>query len=308
MCLVCAFPLALPRSAAPGERSRVFPLVAPALVGPDGRGMGGTLTWTGVAGFVLDIAGARIAFDPFVTRPGLFATLAKAARPDPAAVARHFADLDAVFVGHTHFDHAMDLPAVAVASPRATIHGSATTAETCRRLGVDPARLVAVRDAERFRVGPFTVEAVRIEHGVVPIVRHLDRLDLPAEGVPRTPFRWPRGEVFAWRVEALGRTLYVQGSAGLADLPLARQGPVDVLIACLAARAGTPRYLERLGERLRPSFLLPCHHDDFFRPLSEAPRPIATLDWPGFLAEAEALGRAHGTQVALPPRLVPMSV
>ena len=194
-------------------------------------------------------------------------------------------------------------PAVARVSPRARIHGSATTTETCRRLGVDPTRLVTVRDAERYRVGPFTVEAIRIEHGIVPLVRFVDRLDLPAEGVPRTPFRWPRGEVFAWRVEVAGRSFHVQGSAGLAALPLARQGPLDVLIACLAARAGTPRYLERLGERLRPKLLLPCHHDDFFRPLADGPRPIATLDWSGFLADAERLAASYGTTLVRPALL-----
>ena len=307
MCLACAFAVVPPRPA-PSDGDAIFPTEAVPLPWPDGRAIGGTLTWTGVAGFVLEVDGTRIAFDPFVSRPTLFATLFRRAHSDEAAVARHFGALDAVFVGHTHFDHAMDLPSVARVSPRARIHGGATTTETCRRLGVDPTRLVTVRDAERYRVGPFTVEAIRIEHGVVPVVRFVDRLDLPPVGVPRTPFRWPRGDVFAWRVEVAGRSFHVQGSAGLAALPLARQSPADVLIACLAARAGTPRYLERLGERLRPKVLLPCHHDDFFRPLADGPRPIATLDWPGFLADADRLAASHGTTLVRPALLRPTPI
>jgi L-ascorbate metabolism protein UlaG (beta-lactamase superfamily) len=136
----------------------------------------------------------------------------------------------------------------------------------------------------------------------VPWVGLVDRAGLTERGVPRTPFRYPRGEVLAWRVEARGRTFFFQGSAGIDDRALLRQGPVDLLAACLAARRGTPRYLERLGERLRPGVLVPSHHDDFFRPLAVPPTPVATLRWPAFLREAEALRAAHGTLVHLPAR------
>jgi L-ascorbate metabolism protein UlaG (beta-lactamase superfamily) len=286
--------------------SSIFPIGGEPFPGPDGKAIGATVTWTGVAGFVLEAGGTRIAFDPFVTRPGLGDTLFRRARPDAGLVTRAFSGLDAVFVGHAHFDHAMDLPAVAVASPGAPIHGSRTLVDLCERLDVSRERLVPVVDAWVTTVGPFRVAAVRIEHGVVPVARWFDRVDLPPDGRPPcTPFRYPRGECFAWRVEVGGRAIHVQGSAGLDDFALARQRPCDVLIACLAARRGTPRYLARLAARLRPSVLVPCHHDDFFRPLSEPPRPIATLRWRDFLAEAAAVGRDHGTVVWLPPRGVP---
>ena len=132
--------------------------------------------------------------------------------------------------------------------------------------------------------------------------------DLPREGVPRTPFRWPRGEVFAWRVTVGGRAIHVQGSAGINEAALSREAPADVLIACLAARKGTPRYLERLGDRLTPRVLVPCHHDDFFLPLSAPAQPVPTLRWAAFREEAAALSRAHGTAVWLPPRGVAVAV
>ena len=94
----------------------------------------------------------------------------------------------------------------------------------------------------------------------------------------------------------------MQGSAGLLDGPLGRQEPVDVLVACLAARAGTPGYLERLGARLRPRVLVPCHHDDFFRPLGAAPAPIRTLRWSSFRVEARTLEAAYGTRLWRPTR------
>lgn len=265
-----------------------------------------SVTWTGVAGFVFEAAGVRIALDPFVSRPGLFATLFRRARPDRAAVERRFAPLDAVFVGHTHFDHALDLEAIAALFPACRIHGGATAVELGRRRGIASARLMEIVDGQPITVGPFRVEPIRSAHGLVPLVRFVDRIDLPAEGAPSTPFRWPRGEVFAYRVEAFGRTFHVQGSAGIVDEPLARQSPADVLIACLAARRGTPRYLDRLADRLKPRVLIPCHHDDFFRPLDEPARPIATLRWSDFLEEARAVEAAHATALVLPSRFVPI--
>jgi L-ascorbate metabolism protein UlaG (beta-lactamase superfamily) len=267
-----------------------------------GDALGVTATWTGVAGLVLERAGTRIAFDPLATRPGLWATLFRRPRSDADLVRRTFGALDAVFVGHAHYDHALDVPALARASPAARLVGGGVALDLARRLGVAPERLAEARDGARFVVGPFTVEAVASEHGAVPLLRHVDRLRLPPTGVPATPFRYPRGEVFAWRVEAGGGAIHVHGSAGIDDHALARQGPADVLVACLAARGGTPRYFERLGERLRPRVLVPCHHDDFFRPLAEPPRPLRGIRWSAFLDEAAGLARAHGTRLWVPPR------
>jgi L-ascorbate metabolism protein UlaG (beta-lactamase superfamily) len=278
----------------PGERGPLPP--------PERGPLGGTLRWTGVAGLRLEVDGHGVAFDPFVSRPGLFRTLFRRARPDAGLVQERFSDLDAVFFGHTHYDHAMDLPAVAAASPRATLYGGRDTVELATRLGIPARRLVVVGDGDRVTVGPLVVEAIRSEHGLVPWIRHVDRTAMPRKGVPRTPFRYPRGDVFAWRVEVRDLALHVQGSAGIDDEALARQSPVHALFACLAARKGTSRYLERLGERLRPRILVPLHHDDFFRPLSEPPRPVATLDWPGFLREARALEDAWGTRLFCPAR------
>ncbi len=302
MCLVCLLGFAGTEHAA---QTPPFPPAPEPFPLAGAAALGLTVTWTGVAGFVLEQGGTRIAFDPFASRPGLAATLFRKPRSDAAAVARHFGGLAAAFVGHAHHDHAMDLPALATASPEARLVGGPTVLELCRRQGVAGARLETAEDGARFSVGPFTVEAVGAEHGVVPLVRFVDRATLGEHGLPGTPFRYPRGEVFAWRVEVAGHSVFLQGSAGLRDASLLRQGPADVLVACLAARAGTPRYLERLGERLRPKVLVPCHHDDFFRPLHEAPRPIATLRWAAFLEEAARLQQAHGTRLWRPVRLAP---
>jgi L-ascorbate metabolism protein UlaG (beta-lactamase superfamily) len=296
MCLTCVLPLMVSGPAP------VFPTTAPEPGWLGKAPLGGSITWTGCAGFVLEVAGERICFDPYASNPGLRDTLFRPARPDHALVERTFGQVSGIFVGHTHFDHAMDVAPLAKANPGCVVHGSSTTTEICRRQGVPDDQLHPVEDGEQVTIGPFTVEAIASRHGTVPFASRIDVIELRGEGMPKTVFRWPRGKVFAYRVEVGGLSLHLQTSAGIEDAPLARQQPVDVLIACLAARQGTEGYFRRLGERLRPKVIIPCHHDNFFRPLSEPPRPVARLDWPGFLDDVAQLTDAHGTRLVQLPR------
>ena len=141
MCIACALAPAL--SAESTLPTSPGPLELPS--GP----IGGSLAWTGVAGAVLELDGVRLAFDPFVSRPPLLEVLFAAPLVDGALVARHFGGVEAVVGGPTHYDHAMYLPAVVAASPRKRIHGSATTFDLARRLGIHDANLVYVQDGGR---------------------------------------------------------------------------------------------------------------------------------------------------------------
>lgn len=299
MCLTCLTPAMMTSAVAEPD---VFTTNAPAPGWAGGETLGGRITWTGCAGFVFEFEGTRICFDPYASNPGLLELLLRPARPDTELVERTFDAVSAVFVGHSHFDHAMDVAPLAKANSGCVVHGSDTTVELCRRQGVAEEQLQEVGDGSRVTIGPFTVEAIASAHGVVPIASRIDVIELHGDGLPRTAFRWPRGAVFAYRVEVAGRSFHLQTSAGIVDEPLERQAPADALIACLAARQGTPRYFERLGATLRPKVLVPCHHDNFTRPLSAAPRPVPQLDWPGFLGDVDSLREKYGTELVRLPR------
>ena len=86
------------------------------------------LTWLGTAGFRLAYQGTVIWIDPYVTRLSLPELLRrKVVPPSREAVARWIDRADAVLVGHTHFDHALDVPAIAKQTGCA-VYGSTTTA------------------------------------------------------------------------------------------------------------------------------------------------------------------------------------
>ncbi|MCA9693984.1 MAG: MBL fold metallo-hydrolase, partial [Myxococcales bacterium] len=73
-----------------------------------------TLQWLGTSGFLLEHQGYALLIDPYASRVPLSAALSGAVvQPDRARIDRHLPRADAILIGHTHFDHAMDAPIVA---------------------------------------------------------------------------------------------------------------------------------------------------------------------------------------------------
>ena len=84
---------------------------------PVGLPAGLEISWLGVSGYCLTYEGVSMFIDPYVSRVPLRAlVLRRKALPDPAmidAYAQAPGRVEAMLVGHTHFDHAVDAPALA---------------------------------------------------------------------------------------------------------------------------------------------------------------------------------------------------
>jgi L-ascorbate metabolism protein UlaG (beta-lactamase superfamily) len=207
-----------------------------------------------------------------VSRVGLTELLGRRmALPDPARIQRHLARPDgervhAVLVGHTHFDHALDVPAL-VRRYRCPAYGSASLQRLLGLHGL-AADAVVVESHRDYELGPFTVRFVPSVHSKllfglkVPMDGEFtcDHLDGLSAGAYRC------GAVYGIRIEVAGTVLYHQGSANLLDDEVPGGG-VDIFLAGVAGRSFTPRYWERILRRLEPRVIVPTHYDDFFRPL-----------------------------------------
>ncbi|MBF6621005.1 MAG: MBL fold metallo-hydrolase, partial [Patulibacter sp.] len=96
---------------------------------PLGLADGLEVVWLGVSGYRLTYEGVSIFVDPYVSRAPLRDLLfRRTAMPDLELI-RRFAPapgpVAGVLVGHTHFDHAIDAPAIA-REYRAKAYGSAS--------------------------------------------------------------------------------------------------------------------------------------------------------------------------------------
>ncbi len=233
-----------------------------------------TLQWLGVSGYRLDYEGYTLLIDPYVSRVPLSALLRRTpAIPDPALIDRYIGTPDncvGVLVGHTHFDHAVDAPAIA-RRLGCRAYGSSSLARLMRlhRAGE---LAVEVVPYERYELGPFTVSFTPSAHSklllglAVPFDGELTCDHL--EGL--TPGAYRCGQVFGVHIEVGAATFYHQGSANLIDDALAHRG-VDFFLAGVAGRGFTAGYWRRVLGLLDPQMVIPTHYDDFFRPLSGEP-------------------------------------
>jgi L-ascorbate metabolism protein UlaG (beta-lactamase superfamily) len=259
--------------------------------------------WLGTAGFVIEHDGHTLLLDPYVTRASLARCVVAPLHPDRDAIRRCIPRADAVVVGHTHFDHALDVPRIA-RTTGARVFGSRSAAALCLAQGVEPDRVQVVeRDAgsepvER-EVGPFSLRFIPSAHSRLV----LGRVPFPGEiadcgDVPMRTEAYKCGAVFGVEIRVAGRTLYHLGSAELIDANVDVKN-VDLLLMCVAGWTTSRDFPERVGHRLAPGAVLLSHWDDFFRPIDRPARLLPTMQMPRLV---DRLARAsRGARVGTVP-------
>jgi L-ascorbate metabolism protein UlaG (beta-lactamase superfamily) len=254
---------------------------------PLGLPAGLDIAWLGVSGYRLTYEGVSLFIDPYVSRVPLRAMLLRRLTlPDPEMVQRYASapgPVAGVLVGHTHFDHAVDAPALA-RRYATKAYGSASLVDLMRLHGLG-GRAVEVVPHRRYELGPFVVRFVPSRHSKLLFGRkvpmdgpltceHLDGL---------SPGAYRCGAVYGIRIDVAGISLYHQGSANLDDDQLGRE-PTDIFLAGVAGRQVTPAYWERILPKLDPRIVVPTHYDNFFSPLGRPEdyvRRVALASVPG---------------------------
>ncbi|HEX4463170.1 MAG TPA: MBL fold metallo-hydrolase [Solirubrobacterales bacterium] len=235
---------------------------------PDGL----EVEWLGVSGYRISAEGKTLFVDPYLSRVP-FADLLRrrSALPDPAMLDRFVhapGEVVGVLVGHTHFDHAVDAPAIARRFG-CKAYGSDSLVTLMGLHGLAE-QTVEVEPYRTYELGPFEVSFTPSVHSklllglAVPYdgdltCEHLDGL---------TPGAYRCGQVWGISIKVAGVSFYHQGSANLIDEAVRERG-VDVFLAGVAGRNFTEDYWRRIIPRLDPKVVVPTHYDNFFRPLGQ---------------------------------------
>lgn len=266
-------------------------LTARQLAWGDGHGPlpnGLELTWFGTAGFRLAYQGTVVWIDPYVTRLTLGELVRRKVVPSsPEAVARWIDRADAVLVGHTHFDHALDVPAIAAATG-CTVYGSTSLHHLMGLHGLADKAVVVTPHVDH-HVGPFRFHFVPSLHSKLQLglgipysgemtCDHVDELN---------PQAYRCGQVWGIFIEVAGCRFYHQGSCDLLEDEIADRD-VDVLLAGISGRRFTPGYFRRIIGAVRPKLIVPTHYDDFFRPLGQPTQFSFNVNLTGFADEVHA--------------------
>jgi len=236
---------------------------------PDGL----DLRWLGVAGFAIGFQGTTLLIDPYVSRVTMADSLRRrTALPRLDLVDRWLPRADAVLLGHTHFDHAVDAPAVA-RRDGATVYGGASARHLLALHGLAD-RSMTVEAHRPYEIGPFTVTFVPSRHS-----RLLLGQRVPSDGEitcehvgALCPQAYRCGEVWGIHISVATPggpfTIYHQGSADLVEDAIVHRG-VDLFLCGVAGRQFTDDYTRRVLRALAPERVVVTHHDDFFVPLGE---------------------------------------
>jgi L-ascorbate metabolism protein UlaG (beta-lactamase superfamily) len=251
-----------------------------------------TLRWLGTAGFELRHDGWTVLVDPYITRAPLRTCALSRLESDGAAIRRHVSGADAIVCGHTHFDHVLDVPAIARLTG-ARVFGSRSAVNLCRAAGIAADRLCDVESQSgerRAEVGPFELTFVPSAHspllaGRVPFAGEIADCDQ----VPSRAHQYRCGAVFAVTVRVAGRVIHHVGSANLLDEAPLPSREVDALLLCVAGWTTSPRFVPRLLQRVSPATVVLSHWDDFFRPIERPARMLPAMQLPRLV---EALAAA----------------
>ncbi|HEU4945501.1 MAG TPA: MBL fold metallo-hydrolase [Solirubrobacterales bacterium] len=266
---------------------------------PDGL----EVEWLGVSGYRISAEGKTLFIDPYLSRVPFSELLRRRpALPDPAMLDRFVrapGEVVGVLVGHTHFDHAVDAPAIA-RRLGCKAYGSDSLLTLMGLHGL-ASQAVQVEPYRTYELGPFEVSFTPSVHSklllglAVPYdgdltCEHLDAL---------SPAAYRCGQVWGISIKVAGTSFYHQGSANLIDEAV-RERDVDVFLAGVAGRNFTDAYWQRIIPRLDPKVVVPTHYDNFFRPLGNPMEFVSNVQLSALPEEIGAVSR--DVELAAMPR------
>lgn len=256
---------------------------------PEPRPDAVTATWFGVATVLFDDGDTQILIDGFFSRPSLADLVFDVPVKSNAAHINYVMDeyrlrrLAAIIPAHSHFDHAMDIGAIANRSS-ASILGSESTANIARGAGVPEDQIIAAKTNVDYSFGDFSVRLIDSVHapigwgGATPLA---GTIDVPLQ-LPAAVSAWREGGSYTIIVSHTQGTTIVNASAGF------RAGVLDAVRADVVmlgvwglsnlGRDYTTDYWQSLVTATGAKRVFPIHFGDYSRPFGEIKASPRILD------------------------------
>lgn len=261
------------------------------------------IRWLGTAGLEVSFENRVLLIDPYLTRAGKAEIFFRRLRPSAERIRAYTralsGSISAVVCGHTHFDHALDIPFIA-RETGCTLVGSPSL-KTLIELGGSNPDLRVCHGGEQVELpGGMSVRMIPSLHGLVlfgkvPYPGEIDPFARP----PLKASQYRLGGMFIPRVEVGGVRIVHLGSANFIESELEGQR-CDILFMCVPGWKNVPGYPSRCIEMLRPEVVIPFHFDDFTAkiPANRRVRAMPGTDLEGFTAQVRA--SAPGIVVKVP--------
>jgi L-ascorbate metabolism protein UlaG (beta-lactamase superfamily) len=252
-----------------------------------------TLKYLGTAGWEISDGTTVILIDPYLSRingpapPGGGSGHAIAgdtrpaygwgdvASPDVAAIDSHIQRADFVLVTHTHYDHILDVPHIALKTG-ATVVGTESTRNVLRAYGVADEHLITVRGGEDYQFGSFSLKVIPSIHSPLDHKHYFSSAIAPAGlKAPLTLEQiHPEGGTLAYLIRFHGHQILAFGGMNYIEREIAGLEPDVALVGAAGSRKEIYDYSGRLMRALHyPAIVLPTHWDNFLAPYSASQQP-----------------------------------
>lgn len=260
------------------DRYRPNMLTDPA---PEPKGGAVRVTWLGTATLLFDDGETMLMTDGFLTRPPPRKVLSLSTDPktvDASLEKAGVSKLAALFVAHSHYDHALDAPYVAKKTG-AVLYGSASTLNVGRGGDVPERQMVQFEPGKEYRFGRFAVTVLKSAHSP-PFKFINDDLGQTIDRPLRQPAsfkEYKEGGAFDFHIRHGRNAILVNAGGGYMENTRddVRADVVFITTAVLglqppAYQAGF--YAETIG-KVRPKLVVPIHWDNFMTPLTARLQP-----------------------------------
>lgn len=244
------------------------------------------LRWLGTAGWEISDGTTVILIDPYLSRifgpqpPGRtpFARTPgdtrpqfgwdDVASPDVPIIDAHIQRADYVLVTHTHYDHVLDVPHIALKT-HATVIGTESTENVLRAYKAPEEKLITVRGGEDYEFGVFSLKAIPSLHSPLDHKHYFSSEKTP-EGL-KAPLTLRQmhseGGTLAFLVRFHGHQILAFGGMNYIEREIAGLEPDVVLVGAASSRKEIHDYSGRLMRELHfPALVLPTHWDNFTAP------------------------------------------
>lgn len=238
--------------------------------------------WLGIAGLTLSDGVTTLIFDPAFTKPTFIHWALNAPLvPDEPKLREKFQrcgmqGAQAIFVSHTHFDHASDVGVVAKITG-ATVYGG----QSLKRIATfqyPAVKFSSVKDRDVVQVGAFRVTSFKRPHA--PIIHWMDWHFLQGE-VPENFsgkfYEFFEGDTWGFVVEhAEGMILIDQGSH-FQEFYKPYAGKLKAFFMGVANKKSVEKIVEENIGGTKSPLIIPMHFDVFFWDSEE----LARMEMPG---------------------------
>ena len=256
--------------------------------------------------FLIRYGGAAVLTDPYFSHLPFRQVAFGKVEPDPEQYSPYLESLgevQAVLVGHSHHDHVLDLPVICPhTAEEARIYGSRTLRH-CFAASMLPRPLVDVTaDAATLETpgrrhaaagGRIRVLPVQSAHPDQYLFFHLFKGSLKEDrkSPPTRIHHYKEGASLAYLVDFMGpagniqHRVYVNTTstgwpAGYFQQEILEEHPVDAAILAMDCAHVAEKGGVSIIDFLKPSKILFCHWEDFFRSKTKPPREGVKVDLP----------------------------